>query len=119
MLALAVWLNQGDRRALTLTVLVGLTIFVPTPREWGNFFLFCISAEILVIIAALRLKTAASPLVILACVLLVIAHVMGYYKNGYPSYSPYRAIVPTLETLELLCCVLASAPIASRLRNRD
>lgn len=111
--------NAGDRRALLLLLLVGLTVFTPTPREWTNFYVFCISAEMIVALLALRLKTAASVPVALVCVLLVIVHLMGYYKNGYPAHSPYRVIVPALEILEILCCILASKRVAQFLLNRE
>lgn len=119
LLGLAVCLNARDRRLLALSLLVGASVFTPTPREYDNFYLFCISFEIIVALVALRLNTAASVPIFILCFVLVIAHVMGYYKDGFPPFSPYRAIVPTLETLEILCCVLASAPILSRLHNRE
>ena len=119
LLGLAVCLNIADRRLLALTLIVGASVFTPTPREYDNFNLFCISSEIIVALVALRLNTAASVPIFILCLVLVIAHVMGYYKDGFPPFSPYRAIVPTLETLEILCCVLASAPILSRLHNRE
>lgn len=119
LLALAIGLNRKDGRMLTLIAVVGVSVFIPAPREWPNFYIFCISAEIIVALLALRLKAAASAPVILLCVALVIAHIMGYYKDGYPNLSPYRVIIPCLETLEILCCILASAPISSILRNRE
>lgn len=119
LLVLALGLNARDGRMLALTLLVCASVFTPTPREYDNFYLFCISFEIIVALVALRLNTAASVPIFILCFVLVIAHVMGYYKDGYPPFSPYRAIVPMLETLEILCCVLASAPLLSRLRNRE
>lgn len=118
LLALSAWLNLADRRMLVLTALVGASVFSPTPAEYDNFYLFCISFEMIVALMALRLKTAASVPIVILCFVLVLAHIMGYYKDGHPPTSPYRAIVPMLETLEILCCVLASAPLLSRLRNR-
>lgn len=119
LLALGAGLNARDGRMLALTLLVGASIFTPTPREYENFYLFCISFEIIVALVALRLNTAASVPIFILCFVLVIAHVMGYYKDGYPPFSPYRAIVPMLETLEILCCVLTSAPLLSLIRNRE
>lgn len=119
LLALAVSLNRNDGRLLALTIIVGASIFTPTPREYANFYLFCIAAECIVALMALRLKTAASVPIFILCLVLVTAHAMGYYKDGHPPFSPYRALVPMLETLEILCCVLASAPILSRLHNRE
>lgn len=119
LLAASCCLNIADRRMLALSMLVSASIFTPTPAEWPNFYVFCISFEIIVALVALRLKTAASVPLAVLCFVLVIAHVMGYYKDGYPPHSPYRAIVPTLETLEILCCVLAAPYFKSLLRNRE
>lgn len=119
LLGLAVCLNTRDGRMLALTLLVGASVFTPAPREYENFYLFCISFECIVALAALRLNTAASVPIFILCLVLVIAHVMGYYKDGYPPFSPYRAIVPMLETMEILCCVLASNPLLSLIRNRE
>lgn len=119
LLVLGVSVNLGDKRALILLALVGASIFTPTPREWTNFYIFCVSAEMIVALTALRLKTAASVPITLVCVLLVLAHLMGYYNGGYPANSPYRVIVPTLEVLEILCCVLASKTLTLFLLNRE
>lgn len=119
LLAASACLNIADRRMLVLTALVGASVFTPTPAEYDNFYVFCISFEMIVALVALRLKTAASVPLAILCLVLVIAHVMGYYKDGYPPHSPYRAIVPTLETLEILCCVLAAPYFKSLLRNRE
>lgn len=119
LLLLGAYLNANDRRALILLALVGLSVFTPTPREWNNFYIFCISAEMIVALTALRLKIAASVPVALVCVLLVLVHLMGYYKNGYPAHSPYRVIVPLLEIMEILCCILASKRVAQFLLNRE
>lgn len=119
LLALAARLNRNDRRMLALTAVVGVSLFLPAPTEWPTFYIFCGLAEIVVALVALSLNTAASVLIAEICVLLVVTHFMGYHMDGSFPFSPYRFARATLETTEILCCILASAPLASRLRNRE
>lgn len=119
LLAWASWLNRKDWPMLALTLVVGVSLFLPTPREYDAYYRSCITVEIIVALVALRLNVAASVLIIELCTLLVLAHILGYYTDGNPPFSPYRFLVKELETLEILCCALKSAPLASRLRNRD
>lgn len=119
LLALAVWANRHDRRMLALTLVVAASVFIPSPTEWPTYYVFNGLAEIVVALVALRLKAAASVAIVEICVLLVLTHFMGYYADGSLPFSPYRAALPMLETAEILCCVLLSTPVSSRLRNRE
>lgn len=112
--------NLRDRRNLALVVLLGVVFFVPTPREYGAFYLYCASAEIVVaLLAVFVIKSRASELVAYACALLVISHFMGYSLDGNPPFSPYRGIVKLLEISQLVACVALSPALAHILRNRD
>ena len=114
-------LNRHDRRMLALTILVGTTIFIPVPRDTAlQFYLFCIASETLAAIVAVTfIRARASEMVASVCVLLVLLHVMGYIKDGYPALSAYRILVPLLESLQLVTCILMSPALYARLRNRQ
>jgi hypothetical protein len=117
---LALGLNMRDQRALMLAFLVGASVFIPVPSDTAiHFYTFCVSAEILVAIAALRLRCRASELVAYVCALLVISHFMGYSLNGNPPFSPYRGIVKILEVSQLLACVAFSPILLRVIRNRE
>lgn len=120
LLAVALTLNRKDRRMLALTALVGVSIFIPVPRDTAlQFYTFCIAAECVVALVALRIGGRGSIAIAELCVLLVIAHLMGYALNGHPPFSPYRVIVKLLETSQLVCCIVASPYLAARLHNHD
>lgn len=119
LLALAAWLNRHDRRMLALTLVVAASVFIPSPTEWPTYYIFNGIAEILVALVALSLNTAASVPIVKVCVLLVLTHFMGYHVDGSNPFSPYRPALAMLETAELLCCILLSTPVSSRLRNRE
>jgi hypothetical protein len=120
LLGLGVYLNRHDRRMLALTFVIGVSVFLPVPRQTAfAFYTFCIIAELLVALIAWRLNTRATELVIGICAVLVLAHVMGYILNGHPSLSSYRVIVPLLESAQLLTCVCMSPSLYARLQNRQ
>lgn len=120
LLALSAILNAKDTRMLALTFFVAVSIFVPVPRASAEqFYLFCVVMEIGVGISALALDDeGAGGWLTSICALLVIAHVLGYYLDGNPPFSPYRAIVKILEVLQVGVCVAFSPIAAPVLRNR-
>jgi hypothetical protein len=119
LLALAFWLNRHDRRMLLLTLAVGVSVFLPVPKSSAfAFYASCICAEFLVGLVAFVLRARGSEMVLSACVVLEIAHLMGYILNGYPPLSSYRIIVPVLESAQLVACVAMSPALFARLQNR-
>jgi hypothetical protein len=113
-------LNCTDRRMLALTVIVGASVFLPVPVNTAlEFYSICIISEIFVGVMAYRTGREAGFLVANACVLLVIAHAMGYALDGSPPLSPYRLIVKILEISQLLVCAALSPVIEPVLRNDD
>lgn len=120
LLILGISLNLQSRRMLALTALVGVSIFVPAPM-WSAqaFYMFCIHAEIGVGIIAWLTGTKAGIIVMDICVLLVLAHIMGYALDGSPPFSPYRVIVKILEVSQLVACAALSPILAPILRNHD
>lgn len=120
LLALSLILNLRDSRMLALTFFVGLSIFVPVPNASAEqFYVFCVVMEIGVALSALALDDErAGGWISSICALLVIVHVLGYYLDGNPPFSPYRAIVKILELLQIGVCVVLSPRAAHLLRNR-
>lgn len=120
LLVLGLVLNVQSRRMLALTALVGVSIFVPAPMQSAQaFYAFCINAEIGVGIIAWLSGTKAGVIVLELCVLLVLAHIMGYALDGSPPFSPYRVIVKILEVSQLVACAALSPILAPILRNHD
>jgi hypothetical protein len=120
LLGLGFYLNRHDRRMLALTFAIGVSVFIPVPRDTAfAFYTFCIAAEACVALIAWWLDTRATELVVGICIVLVLAHVMGYILNGHPSLSSYRVIVPLLESAQLLMCVCMSPSLHARLQNRQ
>lgn len=118
-LAVAFYLNRHDWRMLLLTLAVGVSVFLPVPRQSALvFYGFCMVAELLVALIALALQARGSELIVSICVVLEVAHLMGYILNGYPPLSSYRVIVPVLESAQLLTCVCMSPALFVRLQNR-
>lgn len=116
LLLCAAWMNRKDWRMLTLTFVVAVSIFIPAPKEWPTYYIFCALTEIVVALLALRLKAAASVAVAFICAVLVFVHFMGYYRDGSQPFSQYRVLQAILELSEILCLVLT--PIQSRLRKQ-
>lgn len=119
LLAAAFVLNRHDRRMLLLTLVVGVSVFVPVPRQSAEvFYAFCISAELLVMFLAWRIKAQGSELVMSFSFALAWLHVMGYAVDGSSTLSTYRILVPMLEAALLVACVCTSPAIFARLQNR-
>lgn len=120
LLVIGLVLNVQSGRMLALTMLVGISIFVPAPMQSAQaFYMVCIHAEIGVGIIAWLTGTKAGVLVMDICVLLVLAHIMGYALDGSPPFSPYRIIVKILEVSQLVACAALSPVLAPILRNHD
>lgn len=115
----SLYLNRADARMLLLTLVVTASLFLPVPHESPELFYgYCMLAELTVALIALVLRARGSELVISICVVLEVAHVMGYILDGYPPLSSYRILVPLLELAQLLACVSMSPVLYPRLRNR-
>lgn len=120
LLAAGLVLNAGDRRALLLTALVGASVFLPAPHHSAEaFYTFCIAVDVAIGVLAWATRSKAGAAVADLCVLLVIAHIMGYALDGSSPFSPYRIIVKILELSQLAACVALSPILAPILRNHD
>lgn len=120
LLLIAFVLNWRDWRMLALTIIVGLSVFVPVPRDSGAvFYSFCAAFEAVVLFVALMLRARASEVIASLCIVLILAHIMGYCMNSWNALSSYRLIVPLLESVQIASCVLMSPALFHRLRNRE
>lgn len=120
LLAVGLVLNWQCRRMLAVTIIVGISVFLPAPHESAEkFYLFCTAAEMVVGLLAWASQSRAGAVVADICVLLVIAHVMGYALDGSPPFSPYRVIVKILEISQLVACAALSPILAPILRNHE
>lgn len=119
LLAVALVLNWGDRKAIALTLVVALSILIPynqfTMRS--NFYLVCILSELTVALCAARIDTRASRFIILMCVLLSAFHVVGWDIGGHKAGSPYRLLAKIAEYAELIACIIFANPIMRLLTN--
>ena len=116
LVALAV--NRADTRMLALTLVVGASIFIPSPDLYDQFYLFCLASESAVALIALVLRARASALVAACCAALILSHIVGYYADGSAPFSPYQVIVKLLEFAQIAACAALSPRFAPILRNR-
>lgn len=119
LLVLALWLHRRDWRMLVLTLVVGVSLFIPAPTDWPTFYVFCGLFEILVALVALRLKTAASVPIVILAILMAYTQYLGYKIDGSLPFSQYGAALALLETSEILCCIAVSKPFKPFLLNRE
>lgn len=119
LVVLALYLNRRDRRMLLLTLAVGVSVLMPVPRDSAAvFYAACITAELIVALIAMILRTRGSELIMSLCAALELTHIMGYILDGSGHLSSYRVIVPVLEAAQLVACVCLSPAIFARLQNR-
>lgn len=109
------WLNRRDGKMLLLTFVVGCGIFAYVPDE--NFYLYCISGEILICFAADIIVASASRAVIWCCLSLVVIHLLGWTSKGFNDSDPYPYLVQMFEHAQLIACILMSNPILKRIKN--
>lgn len=120
LLVAGLMLNITDARLLTLTCVVGAGFFWPPPtHSAAAFYTFCIAAEIVVGIVALKLNRKTGIWVAEIAGLLILAHIMGYVMDGSLAFSPYRIIVKILEASQIMVCVILSPVLMPILRNHD
>ena len=120
LLGFALLVNLGNKKMLALTFFVAAGFLVDIPRTSADeFYLYCMLVETCIFIAALNVKCEASGAVMLSAGLLFLCHCLGYWKDGYPALSPYRALVPALEYIQIVCCIIFSRPLVAILHNRE
>lgn len=119
LLAIALIANCKNRHMLWLVAAVGSTLIAEPPDDYVGFYIFCIGAEMGVIIIAVLLRAEASTAVILICLGMITVHVSSYLLDGYPPLSPSRLIIPILEHAEIAACIILSNPLNGRIQSYD
>jgi hypothetical protein len=119
LITVALVLNWGDRKAICLTLIVGLSLLIPVASfTWrSNFYLVCGLFEILWALCAIRINTRASAFVAVMCAMLFSFHMIGWDVGGHPPNSPYRVLVKIAEYAEILACIIFANPIVRLLKN--
>lgn len=119
-LILACILNYQHKESLLLTLIVGLGILVPIPKEYGAlaWYCLCVSVEFIVLLFALMSNSKAAKPIASISVLFILVHFLGYTFDGYPIQSPYHYFARTLEYTELFLCAVLSHPIINYVKER-
>lgn len=119
LLAAALVLNWGDRRAICLVLVIGFSLVVPVNQftHRSNFYLVCGLFEILFALIAFRVNTRASAFIILMCCMLFGFHMVGWQAGGHKQDSPYRLLAKIAEYAEIIACIVFANPILRLLKN--
>lgn len=113
----ALVLNLRDSRMLSLTLVVGASIFSSPPMDSRtHFYMFCIIVEIAVAIFAIVSKSKAGNIMAHICAVMTVAHIGGLILGGGLPLSPYQVIIKLLEFSQLLACVALSPAIRHTLK---
>lgn len=117
LLLVAVYLNYGSKDSLLLSLVVGFSALLPMHMvtNYHLWYAICIGMEVGKMFLAYNLKTRVKFPVIYLCGLMVICHVFSCTNTFM---TPYRAILPALEHLEIVSCILFSYPILQYLKRK-
>lgn len=118
-LAVALVVNWGDRRAICLTLMIGLSLLIPVNQftTRANFYLVCGLFEILFALISFRIATRASDFVIMMCVILFSLHMVGWDAGGHKIDSPYRLLAKIAEYAQIVACIVLANPFIRLLKN--
>ena len=102
----AILLNSGCKKNLLLTLLVGLSFYVPTEliTNYYAWYITCISAEAVKIVACYVLFSRISPPLLAMNIFMLACHLMSFLFQVNIPY--YKQVIPYLELLEILACIL-------------
>lgn len=117
--AAALVINWGDRKAICLTLIVGLSLVIPVNQftTRANFYLVCSLFEILFALIAMRINTRASDFVVLMCVILFGLHMVGWNAGAHKIDSPYRLLAKIAEYAQIVACIAFANPLMRLLKN--
>lgn len=110
-------LNKEDSKVVLFSLLIALTNFLPLEYV-TNYYLWysiCILTECSVIAYCLCSKFIQSYVLIPITILLLLAHIMCIFTGNVYSYG---LIVPFLEYLQILCFVITSPTIITKIKGR-
>lgn len=119
LLLIALYCNIDARNSLALTFIVGASYFFPFDiiHNRDLWYASVIISELIVLLSALALKTRASLMVIVICVMLELNHINGYFFGGHNPESPYHVVVKYLEYIEIVALILFSSKIINKIKG--
>lgn len=117
LLLVAVYLNYGSKDSLLLSLVVGFSALLPMHlvTNYYIWYSICIGMEVGKMLLAYNLRTRIKFPIIFLCGLMGVCHLLSY-SNTF--MTPYRTIIPALELLEILSCILFSHPILLYLKRK-
>lgn len=120
LLAVAIFLNIRESKALLLTLLIFLTKILPVSYYFHTrvpWISVCIGAELFVLLSAIALNTKAKFAVVFICTMLIISHINAILFSGDDTSYVYTVVEPFLEYAELAVCSLFSLPVLHKLKE--
>lgn len=117
LLILAVYLNRDNLHSVLLTLLVGLSWYLPVDliQDRTLWFITCIFAELFVLTSALILKSPSKYAVAGVAAMLVVSHLLCWKFRTLPTY---YIVANYLEIIEIISCSLLSKPIIIYIKER-
>lgn len=110
LLVVAVYLNYGSKDNLLLSLVVGCSALLPMHliTNYHVWYAVCIGIEVGKTFLAYSLKSRIKFPVIFLCGLMSLCHILSYTNTFM---TPYKTILPALEHLEIISCIMFSTPI--------
>ena len=117
LLIIAVILNRKYKRNLLLTLVVGFSGLMPMQMvtDYYVWWAICLGFETSKIFLACYLKVRASYPVMFLCGLMLGCHIALIFVDNL---IPHTVIIPILEHLEIVSCVLFSHDILQYLKRK-
>lgn len=113
---LAVYLNRQNPNSVLLTLLVGLSWYLPVDliHSRGWWFTTCIASEVLVLLSALALNTSSKYAMMGVTFMLAMSHALCW---KFQSLGTYYIIANYLEYMEISVCLLFSNPVIQHIKE--
>ena len=116
LLILAVYLNRKNPDSVLLTLLVGLSWYLPVDliHSRGWWFTTCIASEVFVLIMSMILNTPAKFAMTGVTFMLAMSHALCW---KFKSLDTYYVIANYLEYMEILVCLIFSSPVILHIKE--
>lgn len=117
LLLLAVYLNRENLNSVLLTILVGLSWYLPVEliHSRGWWFTACIMSEVFVLTCALALNTTSKYAIAGIAAMLGMSHALCW---KFRTLETYYIVENYLEYTEIAACILFSNPIIQQIKER-
>lgn len=115
---IAAMLNYNCKKDLLLSLVIGLSVLLPMHLLKDYYYVWyavCIGSEAIKALLGYFLNTKMKYPLIFIETLMIACHGTSYYFDG--ASLPYRSILPVLEYVELLICILFSIPVLNLLKR--